>query len=149
HLPRQRSKPECNVPGDFKTVLRNYHSLPEVIAACSQRVKVKARPAKLEVLTPPVAVCGCAIYSHKVSARLILVQGSGLEGGFAMFRRTRVISLAAIAALFLSGPASAMAAASDHPKKKITHAAKPIPKSASKRTAPGSAPAKYPSPGPY
>jgi hypothetical protein len=67
-----------------------------------------------------------------------------------MFKRTRLISLAAIAALLLSGSASAMAAASDHPKKKtMTHASKPVPKSASKRTVPGSAPAQYPSGAPY
>ena len=100
-------------------------------------------------MTPPVTVCACTIYSHKVSARLILCQGSGQEGGFAMFGRTRLITLAAIAALFFSGPASAMAAAADHSKKKITHASKPVAKSASKRTVPGPAPAKYPSAGPY
>ena len=45
-----------------------------------------------------------------------------------MFKRTRLISLAAIAAVLLSGPASAMPAASDHPKRKIVHASKPAPK---------------------
>jgi hypothetical protein len=66
-----------------------------------------------------------------------------------MFKRTRLISLAAIAALVLSGPVSAMAATPDHPKKKVTHASKPIAKSASKRTVPASAPVQRPSAGPY
>jgi hypothetical protein len=60
-----------------------------------------------------------------------------------MIKRTRLISLAAIAALLLSGTASTMAAASHHPKKKMTHASKPVPKSVSKPTAPGSAPSEY------
>jgi hypothetical protein len=66
-----------------------------------------------------------------------------------MLKRTRLISLAAIAALVLSGPLSAMAATSDHPKKKVTHASKPIAKSASKRTVPAPAPVQRPSAGPY
>jgi hypothetical protein len=62
-----------------------------------------------------------------------------------MFKRSKLISLAAIAALVLSGPASAMAATPDHPKKKVTHASKPIAKSASKQTAPAPAPVRRPS----
>src|SRR5262249_23132580 len=38
HLPRPRSKAECDVHGDFKRVVPDYHFLPEAIAACSQRV---------------------------------------------------------------------------------------------------------------
>jgi hypothetical protein len=60
-----------------------------------------------------------------------------------MLKRTRLIALAAIAALLLSGTASAMAAASHHSKKKMTHASKPVPNSASKRTVPSSAPSEY------
>jgi len=66
-----------------------------------------------------------------------------------MFKRTRLTSLAAIAVLVLSGPASAMAATPDHPKKKVTHASKPVPKSVSKRTVHGPAPVQRPSAGPY
>jgi hypothetical protein len=60
-----------------------------------------------------------------------------------MFKRTTLISMAAIAALLVSGIATATYAASDA-KKKVTHASKPAPKSASRRSAPGSAPAQYP-----
>jgi hypothetical protein len=57
--------------------------------------------------------------------------------------RTRLVSFAAIAALILSGTAAAMAATSDHPKKKTTQTTqasnKQAPKSKAART--GSAPA--------
>jgi hypothetical protein len=62
-----------------------------------------------------------------------------------MFKRTRLILMAAVAALLVSGIATATYAASDA-KKKVTHASKPAPKSASRRMAPGgAAPAQYPS----
>jgi hypothetical protein len=60
-----------------------------------------------------------------------------------MLKRTRLIALAAIAALLLSGTASAIAAASHHPKKKMTHASKPVPKSTSRQTVPSAAPSEY------
>lgn len=50
-----------------------------------------------------------------------------------MFNRTRLISMAAISALIVSGTAPAMAAT--HPKK-VTHASKSIPKSTSPAVAP-------------
>ena len=52
-----------------------------------------------------------------------------------MFKRTTLISVAAIAALLVSGLATPVTAASDHPKKK-THASKPVPKPASKPKVP-------------
>jgi hypothetical protein len=62
-----------------------------------------------------------------------------------MFKGTTLISMAAIAALLVAGTTTATYAASDA-KKKVTHASKPAPKSASRRTAPGgSTPAQYPS----
>jgi len=45
-----------------------------------------------------------------------------------MFKRTKLISVAAIAALLLSGIATATAATA-HPKKKMTHAYRQVPKS--------------------
>jgi hypothetical protein len=61
-----------------------------------------------------------------------------------MFKGTALISMAAIAALLVAGTGTATYAASDA-KKKVTHASKPAPKSASRRTAPGgAAPAQYP-----
>jgi hypothetical protein len=59
-----------------------------------------------------------------------------------MFKRTRLISVAAMAALLASGIATATYAASDA-KKKVTHASKPAAKTA-KRTAPGSSSPQYP-----
>jgi hypothetical protein len=54
-----------------------------------------------------------------------------------MFKRTTLISMAAIAALLGSGIATTMAA-SDHPKKKTTiQASKQVAKSASKPARPG------------
>jgi hypothetical protein len=62
-----------------------------------------------------------------------------------MFKRTTLISMAAIAALLVSGTVTATYAASIA-KKKVTHASKPVAKSASRRAAPGgAAPAQYPS----
>ena len=62
-----------------------------------------------------------------------------------MFKGTTLISMAAIAALLVAGTVTATYAASDA-KKKVTHASKPAPKSASRRAAPGgAAPAQYPS----
>jgi hypothetical protein len=59
-----------------------------------------------------------------------------------MFKRTRLIFSAVIAALIVSGTATAMAATSDHPKKKATHASGHVPKSKATRTS--SAPAQQP-----
>jgi hypothetical protein len=62
-----------------------------------------------------------------------------------MFKGTTLISVAAIAALLVAGTTTATYAVSDA-KKKVTHASKPAPKSASRRAAPGGgAPAQYPS----
>jgi hypothetical protein len=66
-----------------------------------------------------------------------------------MFKRTRLISVAAVAAFIVSGTATAMAATPDHAKKKVTHASKAAPKSAARRAAPGGAPARYPSSSDY
>jgi ribulose kinase len=56
-----------------------------------------------------------------------------------MFKRTKLISMAAIAALLGSGIATATAA-SDHPKKKTTtQASKQVAKSTSKPAKPGTA----------
>jgi hypothetical protein len=52
-----------------------------------------------------------------------------------MFKRTLPMLAAAIAALFVSGLANPVIAASDHPKKK-THASKPVAKPAAKPKAP-------------
>jgi hypothetical protein len=60
-----------------------------------------------------------------------------------MFKGTTLISMAAIAALLVAGTATATYAASDA-KKKVTHASKAAPKSASRRTPGGGAPAQYP-----
>jgi hypothetical protein len=60
-----------------------------------------------------------------------------------MFNRTRSIFSAAVAALLLSGIATATAA-SDHPRKKVTHASKPVPKSTAKPTAPDPSPTQRP-----
>jgi hypothetical protein len=49
--------------------------------------------------------------------------------------------MAAIAALLVSGTATAMAAASDHAKKKTAQVSRPVSKSGSKRTGSGAAPA--------
>jgi hypothetical protein len=57
-----------------------------------------------------------------------------------MFKRATLISVAAIAALLGSGIATATAA-SDHSKKKITHASKPVARTAARRGAPSSTPA--------
>jgi hypothetical protein len=62
-----------------------------------------------------------------------------------MFKRTRLISIAAIAALLVSGTAMATAAASDHAKKKTAQVSKPVSKSGSRRTGSGAAPAQAPS----
>ncbi len=58
-----------------------------------------------------------------------------------MFKRTRLISVAAIAALLMSGIATA-AAATAHSKKKMTHASRQVPRSAA---TPSAAPAQRPS----
>jgi hypothetical protein len=52
-----------------------------------------------------------------------------------MFKRALPVLAAAIVALFVSGLATPVTAASDHPKKK-THASKPVAKPASKPKAP-------------
>jgi hypothetical protein len=52
-----------------------------------------------------------------------------------MFKRRRPILPAAIAALLVSGLATPVTAASDHPKKK-THASKPVAKPVTKPKAP-------------
>jgi hypothetical protein len=57
-----------------------------------------------------------------------------------MLKRTRLISLAAMAALIVSGSAPATAATSGHPKK-VIHASKQVPQSTARRTGPASAPA--------
>jgi hypothetical protein len=63
------------------------------------------------------------------------------KGGLSMFKRTRLISVAAVAALIVSGTVPAMAATPDHAKKKVTHTSKPASKSTVRRAAPGGAPA--------
>jgi hypothetical protein len=55
-----------------------------------------------------------------------------------MFKRTKLISMAAIAALLGSGIATATAA-SGHPKQKTTQASKQVAKSASKQAKPSAA----------
>jgi hypothetical protein len=60
--------------------------------------------------------------------------------------KTRLISLAAIAAVIVSGTATAMAATSDHPKQKTTHATQAANKQTPKSKArTGPAPAQQPS----
>jgi hypothetical protein len=60
-----------------------------------------------------------------------------------MLKRSKLMSLAAVAAVLVSGTATAMAATSDHPKKRTTQAThKQAPKSKATRT--GSAPAQQP-----
>jgi hypothetical protein len=57
-----------------------------------------------------------------------------------MFKGTRLISVGAIAALLMSGIAVATAATA-HPKKKMTHASRQVPKStATQPTAPAQRP---------
>jgi hypothetical protein len=63
-------------------------------------------------------------------------QRNGREGGLAMFKAARLFSMAAMAFLLVSGTTTAFAA-SDAGKKKVTHASKTAPKSASRRIAPG------------
>jgi len=48
-----------------------------------------------------------------------------------MFGRTKLISVAVIAAILISGTATTMAAAADHGKKKTAQASKSIPRSPS------------------
>jgi hypothetical protein len=61
-----------------------------------------------------------------------------------MFKRTTLISMAAT--LLVSGVIVTATYAASDAKKKVTHASKPVAKSASRRAAPGgAAPAQYPS----
>jgi len=59
-----------------------------------------------------------------------------------VFEKTKLISVGAIAALLMSGIATATAATA-HPKKKMTHASRQVPRSAA--TPPSAAPAQRPS----
>jgi hypothetical protein len=72
-------------------------------------------------------------------------QRNGREGGLAMFKAARLFSMAAMAFVLVSGTTTATFAASDAGKKKVTHASKAAPKSASRRIAPGGGGPVYPS----
>jgi hypothetical protein len=141
----------------IKNRLPLFRRFPECVADLSREFLLQLRPAvasgkEMRDQPDPLGRRWKSLAArYKVCVRRPpdFVPRSGREGGLAMFKRTRLISLAAIAAVLLSGPASAMAATPDHPKKKMTHASKPVPKSASKTSVPGPAPAKYPSAGPY
>jgi hypothetical protein len=65
----------------------------------------------------------------------------GTREVFSMFKRTRLISVGVIVAL-MSGIATATAATA-HPKKKMTHVSRQVPKSTA--TPPSTAPAQRPS----
>jgi hypothetical protein len=51
-----------------------------------------------------------------------------------MFAPTRLVSVAAVAALILSGTATVTIAASDHGKKKVAQVTKPVSKTVSRRS---------------